>query len=327
MPELAAAAERNAVHHSLQDAASPSGAMAASSPTSQASLSRNPAARTWTESSDPTSRNIHPDLAGAYSHYDERLGVEFLLENNRPKLANGLSPNHHGSVDAHSARPVNVEATCNLDTILLSFRAEQSRLFQSGAPSSTVSGPLYPNFNALLNQSTSLPSHALSKVVTDVVCTFPELSKLPEQVAVLYIMFLVLRWLVEPTRENYELLPDWITPRPSQLFTPHPHWLDYLPFPRLRDACVQQQPPVMFDNFFVPYTATLSLNWPYEVADVLVTRQPAAVGSPGSNVDEPVYNINPVFETHLRKLENWSLGPAFVEAFPEWKGLVKISDR
>src|SRR5215472_4248553 len=189
MPELAAAAERNAIQHPLPDTASPSGAVTASSPTSQTSLSRHPTVRTWTESSDTTTRNIHPDLAGAYSHYDERLGVDFLLDNNRPKLSNGLGSNHHGSVEAYSARPVNVEATCNLDTILLSFRAEQSRIFQSGALSSTVSGPSYPNFNALLNQSTSIPSHPLSKVVTDVVSTFSELSKLPEQVAVLHIMF------------------------------------------------------------------------------------------------------------------------------------------
>ena len=253
--------------------------------------------------------------------------MEFLLDNNRPKLANGMGPNNHGSVEAHSARPVNVKPTCNLDTIFLSFRVEQSHLFKSGAPSNTISGPPYPNFNALLNQSTTISSHPLSKVVTDVVSTFPELSKLPEKVAVLYITFLVLRWIVEPTRENYELLPDWITPRPSQLFTPHPHWLDYLPFPSLRDTCVQQQPPVVFDNFVVPYTATLSLNWPYEAADVLVPRPSTSIGNCDSSVDEPVYSINPVFETHLRKLENWSLGPAFVDAFPEWKGLVKISDR
>lgn len=309
--------------------------MAASSPGSQASLSRHPGVpptshvQTWTSSSDPTTRNIHPDLAGAYTHCDERLGVEFLLDNNRPKLPNGLGPNHHGGVEAHTARPINIEPTCTLDTILLNFGAEHYRLSQSGTPSGTVFGP--PNFNALLNQNAPTPSHPLSKLMTDILRALPDLSKLPEQVAVLYTIFLVVRWLVEPTRENYELLPDWLTPRPSQLFTPHPHWLDYLPFPRLRDACVQQQPPVLFDNFFVPYMTTLSLNWPYEAADVLVPRPPGAasspaVGSPSSAVEEPAYGINPVFETHLRKLENWSLGPAFADAFPEWKGLVKIRD-
>lgn len=147
----------------------------------------------------------------------------------------------------------------------------------------------------------------------------------------MYIMFLVMRWVVEPTRANYELLPEWITPRPSQLFTPHPHWLDYQPFPRLRDACVQQTPHVVFDNFFVPYTTTLSLDWPYDPADVLVPRPPANLASivpvGGSEVEEQVYSINPAFETHLRKLDHWSLGPAFAEAFPEWKELAKIRDQ
>lgn len=138
-----------------------------------------------------------------------------------------------------------------------------------------------------------------------------------------------MRWQIEPTRANYELLPDWVTPRPSQLFTPHPHWLDHLPFPRLRDACVQQTTPVIFDNFFVPFTTTLSLNWPYDPADVLVPRPPANLATivAGPDGEEQVYSINPAFETHLRRLENWSLGSAFAEAFPEWKELVKIRDR
>jgi len=141
-------------------------------------------------------------------------------------------------------------------------------------------------------------------------------------------MYLVIRWHVEPTRANYELIPEWITPRPAQLFTAHPHWLDYLPFPRLRDACVMQTPHVLFENFFVPYTTTLSLGWPYDPADVLIPRPPANFASlDHPPPDEPVYHINPAFETHLRKLDNWSLGQAFAEAFPEWASLVKIRER
>jgi len=140
-------------------------------------------------------------------------------------------------------------------------------------------------------------------------------------------MFLVIRWLAEPTAENYALIPEWITPRPSQLFAAHPHWLDYLPFPRLRDAAVQQAPAVAFENFFVPYTTTLSLGWPFDPADVLIPRPPPDFGRRPPAPDEPLYRINPAFETHLRSLENWSLGPAFAEAFPEWEALVKIRER
>jgi hypothetical protein len=89
---------------------------------------------------------------------------------------------------------------------------------------------MYPNFNALLDRGTSHYSHPLSKVFTDILRTFPDLSNLPEQVAVVYIMFLVMRWCIEPTKANYDRLPEWVRPIPSQLFTEHPAWLDYLPW-------------------------------------------------------------------------------------------------
>ena len=43
-------------------------------------------------------------------------------------------------------------------------------------------------------------------------------------------MFLVMRWQIEPTQENYDRLPHWVTPRPSQLFTAHALWIDHLPW-------------------------------------------------------------------------------------------------
>jgi hypothetical protein len=120
-------------------------------------------------------------------------------------------------------------------------------------------------------------------------------------------MFLIMRWQISPTQENYDRLPDWVTPRASQLFTPHPAWIDHLPWPKMRDRLVRDYNPrdYLFDNFFVPFTATLSLNWPYEPTDTLL-----------SSPENDDLMINPVFERHLRRLENWSLGPAFAKTFP-----------
>lgn len=128
-----------------------------------------------------------------------------------------------------------------------------------------------------------------------------------------YIMFLIMRWQISPTEETYSRLPSWVTPRPSQLFTPHPAWIDHLPWPLMRDKLVQVFHMIPFDEFFIPYTTTISLNWPYEPMDTLLTIQ-------GS--DE--LGINPVFERHLRDLGNWSLGPAFAKAHPILAETVRI---
>ena len=75
----------------------------------------------------------------------------------------------------------------------------------------------------------------------------------------------------------------------------------------MRDRLVRDYNPrdYLFDNFFIPFTTTLNVNWPYEPTDTLL-----------SSPENDDLMINPVFERHLRRLENWSLGPAFAKAFP-----------
>ncbi|KAH7063313.1 hypothetical protein B0J12DRAFT_642311 [Macrophomina phaseolina] len=312
-------ADQRAYHHGTphaQDSQQPHDQTAASSPGSQSANGRHwgsafpgvpPTShvRGWhpqQPSYDQPRSNIHPDLEFGQNS-DERLGVNFLLDNNRAKLNNGLPhngpvpPGMHSSgldfngrpLEAWNTLPRTIEATCPLDSLLLDFLAERHAQAAEGAPIKTLVGPPYPDFTYLLNPERPDQSHPLSKVFTDILRTFPDISGLPERVAVLYIMFLVMRWQIEPTQENYERLPDWMTPRPSQLFTPHPVWNDYLPWPRLRDHIITDQPQQAFDNFFIPYTTSLSLNWPHSPRDVLLP----ASSAPANATSTPSINTTP----------------------------------
>ncbi|TVY25918.1 hypothetical protein LHYA1_G005240, partial [Lachnellula hyalina] len=283
------------------------------------------------------------DMAHNLDMGPERLGLDFLLDGTQRinKIPSGISgpqesmnfqhgaggsergsPGHNRSNSVSSnynpgssgvemmghAIPIrNSPPTCPLDSLLLDFLHSRQVQAADGVATPKLVGPAYPSVSSLLNPAKSAQSHPLSKVFTDILATFPDLSTLPEKVATLYIMFLIMRWQISPTQENYDRLPDWVTPRPSQLFTPHPAWIDHLPFPKMRDRLVRDYNPrdYLFDKWFIPFTTTISLNWPYEPTDTLLS-------SPES--DELM--INPVFERHLRRLENWSLGPAFAKAFP-----------
>lgn len=207
----------------------------------------------------------------------------------------------------------NIAPTCPLDGLLLDFLAERKQRAAEGVSSQKLVGPAYPSVSSLLNPERSIYSHPVSKVFTDILSTFPDLSALPEQVAVLYIMFLIMRWQICPTQETFNRLPEWITPRPSQLFIPHPAWVDHLPWPRMRDRMVHLYPSIALENFFIPYTTTLSLNWPYDPSDTLLSLP-----------DSDELSINPVFERHLRDLSNWSLGTAFAKAFPSLAETTRI---
>ena len=201
----------------------------------------------------------------------------------------------------------NTPPTCTLDAILLDFLHTRQQEAAQGVPKQNLVGPPYPSVSSLLNPEKSVDSHPLSKVFTDILRAFPNIAGLPEQVCILYLMFLLMRWQIYPTSENYERLPDWLTPRPSQLLTKHPAWIDYLPWPRMRDRLVMSHQNYQFENWFVPFTETISINWPYEATDCLLSTT--------TNSDDLL--INPVFERHFRNLNNWSLGPAFAEAYPE----------
>ncbi|KAK2036977.1 BZIP transcription factor [Colletotrichum somersetense] len=226
-----------------------------------------------------------------------------------------FTPAEPRGLASYSAEVKNCGPTCPLDSLLLDFLHERRQRVADGLSTNEIVGPRYPSVLSLLNPANSKFSHPLSKVFTDILATFPDLSALPQRVAVLYIMFLIMRWQISPTQESYDRLPEWARPRPSQLFTEHPAWIDHVPFPAMRDKLCRDYNPreYLFDNFFVPFTTTLSLNWPYEETDTLLQV-------PDS--DEVV--INPVFERHLRRLENWTLGQAFNQTFPKLAGTYNL---
>jgi hypothetical protein len=66
------------------------------------------------------------------------------------------------------------------------------------------------------------------------------------------------------------------------------------------------------------------VNWPYSPRDVLLHSVPPKNAQ--ANTDEPYWHMNPVFEAHIMNLENWSLGSAFAEQFPDWAGVVNIKE-
>jgi hypothetical protein len=203
--------------------------------------------------------------------------------------------------------PRNCPPTCPLDSILLDFLSERRQRAAEGISQSEILGPRYPSVSSLLNPAVSVYSHPLSKVFTDILARFPGLSTLPERVGVLYLMFLHMRWQVSSTQENYLRLPQWFRPVRGQTEKDHPAWFDHIPFPRMRESLVNEWEPggFPFDNFFIPFTSTLSVNWPYEDAYVLLA----------SPTGEELM-INPVFEQHMGVLGNWTLGPAFEKTFP-----------
>ncbi|KAI1323828.1 hypothetical protein F5Y16DRAFT_382690 [Xylariaceae sp. FL0255] len=206
---------------------------------------------------------------------------------------------------------LHLEPSCPLDQLILDFLYERRQRAIEGVSAQEIVGPRYPSVSSLLNPQNSIYSHPVSRVFTDILATFPDIYRLPEKVAMLYIMFLITRWMISPTQENRDLLPSLAQPVAEQFSTPHPAWMDHLPFPLMRSRIIQKwsHSPIVFTEFFIHYNKSLSLNWPYEECDVLLR-----------SADGNEVFINPVFERHLFTQENWTLGESFDRAFPYLRG-------
>lgn len=156
------------------------------------------------QSNDPP--NSHHSQIGMSSPGLDRVNLMPLPDSHSPHDGNGRSPRSSAPhmdgyptyqsgtpLVAHSAPIRNINATCPLDSLLLDFLAERQKQAAEGVSSRRLVGPAYPSVSSLLNPDRSIYSHPVSKVFTDILATFPDLSNLPEQVAVLFIMFLIMR--------------------------------------------------------------------------------------------------------------------------------------
>lgn len=139
---------------------------------------------------------------------------------------------------------------------------------------------------------------------------------LPEQIAMLQNVSAIVRWLIAPTRANYEAMPLYLRPTATQLVVPHPPWVDLLPWAAARDWFCSSPLLATLANYNVLSTIcneTLSLNWPFQDADILLHCTSFASGKPKEAVDEIL--LNPIFDRHIKDATNWTVGPRIMQVY------------
>lgn len=88
--------------------------------------------------------------------------------------------------------PSHSSPTCPLDDILHNFLRSRREMIARGVPIDTVVGPAKPTVKALLNPSMASTVHPICGVMSEVLSTFPHVSK-PEKLAFFYVMFNTMR--------------------------------------------------------------------------------------------------------------------------------------
>ena len=175
-----------------------------------------------------------------HANNGDRLGLSFLLDGTQHSQHSSASPGGSSIPAQDSTEPPAYAritnqgpASCPLDSLLLEAFRSRQKMMQNGASMSEAIGPDYPAFASMVHPGEGQqrpPCHQVSALLIDILSKFPDVEQLPEKVAVLYIMFLVLRWLICPCEKCYERLPEWCRPTAVQLEKSHVAWADYLPW-------------------------------------------------------------------------------------------------
>ena len=152
----------------------------------QALPSRSPAGGEALDHGPSPRQSGHPVNDQRQLHYDlERTPSVHSLYNKPMQTLSPYQNGHEERFPVYASPPKNISAICPLDGLLLKFLSDQRERVLQGVQAQEIIGPPYPSFRALVDPQTSDTSHPLSKVFTDMLGKFPDISRLPEQAAIL----------------------------------------------------------------------------------------------------------------------------------------------
>jgi hypothetical protein len=124
-----------------------------------------------------------------------------------------------------------------------------------------VCGP-HAYFAALDDEDTFHRAPMLSQIVARTVISLkPSESRKTTftQYAVMYQYWTYWRWLLNPTKENYFEIPEFIKPTAPLLFVAHPALFDFVIPPALRDLMIQHDNPNV--EWFTEAAITITCHW------------------------------------------------------------------
>lgn len=129
--------------------------------------------------------------------------------------------------------PPYLPAMCRLDTVLLELVQSSRQHVQNASVTaiSELSEPAFPSISSLLNPADDPEDDSVQSPISNAIgihgrVTMTHVQNLPVKIAMMYNFCVLLRWLISPTKRNYEALPEYLRPLESQLTIPHPIWID-----------------------------------------------------------------------------------------------------
>lgn len=156
----------------------------------------------------------------------ESLMDSWISSGTLPHVLMPITPHEPRIVPHWERLPIHVGASCQLDTVLLGLLESSRNQVHDHDAISELSNQTFPSIASLLNPETQSARSPISNAIGRHGLITMQVPSLPLKLAIMYNMCVLLRWMISPTKRNYDALPEYMRPRESQLTVPHPFWID-----------------------------------------------------------------------------------------------------
>ncbi|KAH7069644.1 hypothetical protein BKA63DRAFT_579756 [Paraphoma chrysanthemicola] len=176
---------------------------------------------------------------------------------------------------------------------------DATALLRSGTPVNFVIEK-HPNIAALFDEDEFGRSGILSRWAASMVHSIRLKGDDFTAFASMYHFWYLMRWMISPSPETYEAIPESLRPTPNQLFMPHISMLDFIAWPAFREFAVQVPRMQERMDWMMDMSLTIQCDWSF-ANDEAFQRD-----------DETgLLDLCVLAKTTMRDLSSWSVGPTF----------------
>ncbi|KAK7561218.1 hypothetical protein IWX50DRAFT_113763 [Phyllosticta citricarpa] len=122
------------------------------------------------------------------------------------------------------------------------------------------------------------------------------------------------KWRISSTMEYYHAIPECLKPTAEQSIVPHPAWVDFLPWPRLRDEFISRPDLAGQGNALLTLSQLARVNWPPEIPLPFDYRagdwRMPDLGTASEQLPD-------AFKQHVSNVNNWSLDSSVDNFYPD----------
>ncbi|KAM0548165.1 hypothetical protein ACHAPJ_009963 [Fusarium lateritium] len=187
------------------------------------------------------------------------------------------------------------------------------QLVTEGANPDDLTGT-FPSVAALFDKAEYETAPMISKWAVQFIYSARRQDYSFTSMAAVWVVWVVMRWQINPTPETYADMPDWIRPTELQVFVPHIDMLDCISWPYFRDYIIQH-PEMQHGElqWLAACTSGVQVHWHGTIEEALC-------------IDETTKRkrFTEEAQTAVRDIWNWSLASSYRAFMPGIDGNIPI---